>query len=310
MKTKNDDVLKALENHSWENQDDASKWAKDFMRTVDKHNITIDEDFMLGWFANAIEVAHDVRVSRQALEAQADSELSRKQIVDMARLLIARWDNGMACGSAMEEINAVFSQVKAQAVDIKHMGIDVGKHDETVVAVVRDGKQIKCLPDWLAKFVFENMENSTPPEKEQQTCKENAENLTGDIQHVKEKANSLHDALSDALMNAVRPNYDEDKGEWVLYCGEKYHAQALIDCAKETVAKNATVQEQDSTEGHDTLTIPMLLKKIEKLKQVETVDLGSVLSKELGEDFDCHYAGNVVQHIIDKYKGQTIKITD
>lgn len=44
--------------------DDARVWAKEFMQTVEDNNITIDEDFMLGWFANAIECGHTVKLER------------------------------------------------------------------------------------------------------------------------------------------------------------------------------------------------------------------------------------------------------
>jgi len=40
---------------------DARVWAKEFMKTVKANNITIDEDFMLGWFANAIECSDIIR---------------------------------------------------------------------------------------------------------------------------------------------------------------------------------------------------------------------------------------------------------
>lgn len=43
-------------------QDDAHKWAVAFMQiTKDK---VIDEGMMIGWFANAIETAHDSRIRR------------------------------------------------------------------------------------------------------------------------------------------------------------------------------------------------------------------------------------------------------
>jgi hypothetical protein len=45
------------------------------------------------------------------------------------------------------------------------------------------------------------------------------------------------DTLAKALRNAVKPNYDDDKGEWVLYCGELEHAQAILEAAKRTASK-------------------------------------------------------------------------
>lgn len=41
--------------------DDASKWATAFCQIIERKEIVIDEAFMLGWFANAIEYSSDVR---------------------------------------------------------------------------------------------------------------------------------------------------------------------------------------------------------------------------------------------------------
>ncbi len=42
--------------------DRANKWAAAFCQHAKKHHgLDIDEDVMLGWFANAIEHSHDVR---------------------------------------------------------------------------------------------------------------------------------------------------------------------------------------------------------------------------------------------------------
>lgn len=38
---------------------DAQVWAREFMRTVIDNGALIDEGFMLGWFANAIETGRD-----------------------------------------------------------------------------------------------------------------------------------------------------------------------------------------------------------------------------------------------------------
>lgn len=45
--------------------DDASKWAAAFCQTAKKlgHG-NIDEGWMIGWFANAIEQSHAVRIAR------------------------------------------------------------------------------------------------------------------------------------------------------------------------------------------------------------------------------------------------------
>ena len=42
--------------------DDAQVWAQNFIKTLkDNPDIEIDESFMIGWFANAIETSSDVR---------------------------------------------------------------------------------------------------------------------------------------------------------------------------------------------------------------------------------------------------------
>lgn len=40
------------------------------------------------------------------------------------------------------------------------------------------------------------------------------------------------DHLKTALMNAVTPFYEEDKAEWVLYCGGKESAVAILQAAR------------------------------------------------------------------------------
>lgn len=42
-------------------KDDASKWAAAFCQHAKAHGLDIDEGWMIGWFANAIEHSHDVR---------------------------------------------------------------------------------------------------------------------------------------------------------------------------------------------------------------------------------------------------------
>jgi hypothetical protein len=42
-------------------RDDAVKWAAAFCETAKDQGHDIDEGWMIGWFANAIECAHDVR---------------------------------------------------------------------------------------------------------------------------------------------------------------------------------------------------------------------------------------------------------
>lgn len=41
--------------------DDATKWAAAFRELVIDGGVTVDEELMIGWFANAIETAHDKR---------------------------------------------------------------------------------------------------------------------------------------------------------------------------------------------------------------------------------------------------------
>lgn len=41
--------------------DDAQQWAKAFMEIVINGGVEVDEALMSGWFANAIETAHDKR---------------------------------------------------------------------------------------------------------------------------------------------------------------------------------------------------------------------------------------------------------
>lgn len=42
--------------------DDASKWASAFCQTAKKLGQDIDEGWMVGWFANAIEASWDKRI--------------------------------------------------------------------------------------------------------------------------------------------------------------------------------------------------------------------------------------------------------
>lgn len=45
--------------------DDAMKWAQAFCQYQKRFEFEIDEGLMCGWFANAIEVSHDVRVKNK-----------------------------------------------------------------------------------------------------------------------------------------------------------------------------------------------------------------------------------------------------
>lgn len=45
--------------------DSGAKWAAAFCQHAEKRGISkIDEDWMMGWFANAIESSHDLRMRR------------------------------------------------------------------------------------------------------------------------------------------------------------------------------------------------------------------------------------------------------
>ena len=60
---------------------DAAAWAKFFMETKTKNNWSlddIDEDLMLGWFANAMMAMHD-HVLRQHLQEKNDIRVSMLQ---------------------------------------------------------------------------------------------------------------------------------------------------------------------------------------------------------------------------------------
>lgn len=51
--------------------------------------------------------------------------------------------------------------------------------------------------------------------------------------------------LETALTNAVKPNYVEDAGEWCLWCGDKQHAQIILDAAK-AYLKSLSFQSMDT----------------------------------------------------------------
>ncbi len=62
-------------------EDSASKWAKAFCQTMRDNNRTAgpdDEGLMLGWFANAIEVAHDHRMQNRAKPKVNDCKMIEK----------------------------------------------------------------------------------------------------------------------------------------------------------------------------------------------------------------------------------------
>lgn len=49
-------------------RDDASLWAAAFCQIARKHGHEIDEGWMIGWFANAIENAWEIRMRRSLPE--------------------------------------------------------------------------------------------------------------------------------------------------------------------------------------------------------------------------------------------------
>ena len=63
--------------------DDAMKWAEAFCKTVKDQKWSledIDEDLMLGWFANAIEVSHTKRLHGMYGEIKKTTETGFKRI--------------------------------------------------------------------------------------------------------------------------------------------------------------------------------------------------------------------------------------
>lgn len=52
--------------------DDAQGWAKAFKELIIDKGVEIDEDLMLGWFANVIELSHDHRTSKYEEESSYD----------------------------------------------------------------------------------------------------------------------------------------------------------------------------------------------------------------------------------------------
>jgi hypothetical protein len=51
--------------------DDAAKWAAEFCKIARDKGLDIDEDWMIGWFANAIEHSYSIR--RRA-ESEGDAQ--------------------------------------------------------------------------------------------------------------------------------------------------------------------------------------------------------------------------------------------
>jgi hypothetical protein len=54
-------------------RDDASKWAAAFCEIAKTKGLDIDEDWMIGWFANAIENSYDVRTGSSPVVLPDDS---------------------------------------------------------------------------------------------------------------------------------------------------------------------------------------------------------------------------------------------
>jgi len=88
-----------------------------------------------------------------------------------------------------------------------------------------------------------------------------------------------------------------------------------LEIAVQRLSENGhlrTTPERDINDGHDTLSIPMLLKQIEKLKQVEEVDLDEVKKDFDDLFFESHVfwknGANTFFERLKKYAGKTIKI--
>lgn len=53
------------------------------------------------------------------------------------------------------------------------------------------------------------------------------------------------DGLENALLNAVKPAYDAEKAEWVLYCGGEKSANAILKAAREYLKISNTVEDKE-----------------------------------------------------------------
>jgi hypothetical protein len=78
--------------------DDGAKWAAEFKRVVLDRNIKVDEGLMLGWFCNAIEIAHDHRTDEPNGVSPASEEVE-EEVDDFEKT----WDLGFAAGVAHQK---------------------------------------------------------------------------------------------------------------------------------------------------------------------------------------------------------------
>jgi hypothetical protein len=63
--------------------DDASKWASEFCKIARDLGHNIDEGWMIGWFANAIEHSYDLRKRRENAATPSCIEVPDQGEVDM-----------------------------------------------------------------------------------------------------------------------------------------------------------------------------------------------------------------------------------
>lgn len=45
---------------------DARRWAEEFIKSVNRNRIVVDEEFIATWFANAMQAMYDVTVERMS----------------------------------------------------------------------------------------------------------------------------------------------------------------------------------------------------------------------------------------------------
>ena len=63
-------VAKGVAEQKWPHTMDAREWVREWLSAVRDHpEIAMDEDAMLGWFANAIMAGYDTANSRRKEEA-------------------------------------------------------------------------------------------------------------------------------------------------------------------------------------------------------------------------------------------------
>ncbi|WP_170759917.1 hypothetical protein [Ruegeria lacuscaerulensis] len=78
-------------------EDSGAKWAQAFTEQVLNRGIPVDEDLMLGWFCNAIEIAHDHRVNTRA---DLSPSVSREGIAVKPLEFKTTWSHIWRCDEA------------------------------------------------------------------------------------------------------------------------------------------------------------------------------------------------------------------